>query len=57
MRVGGHFQALHAPCSQSLRDAIEECSGNATPHRPRVYEEIFQFDGAVGFDPGGEANE
>lgn len=57
MRVGGHFQALRAPYSQNLSDAVDQCRGNAAPHPGRVYEEVFQFDGAVGLDPGGEANQ
>ena len=56
VRIGGHFQPLYAPCSQDVYDAADECSGNPAPHISRVHELVFQFYGAGGLDPGGEAD-
>ena len=55
VRIGGHLQALHAPCPQDICDALDECGGNPAPHIARVHEEVFQFYGAGDLDPGGEA--
>ena len=56
VRVGRHFQALCAPCSQHVRDAGDERSGNPAPHPARVHEQVFQLHGAADVDPGGEAH-
>jgi hypothetical protein len=56
VRIGGHLQALHVPCSQDVRDAVDQRGGDPASHIARVHEEVFQFDGAVGLGPGGEAD-
>ena len=38
VRIGGHLQALHAPCSQDVRDAVDERGGDAGPHIAGVHE-------------------
>ena len=57
MRIGGHLQALHAPRPQDLGDAVDERRGNPAPHIVGVHEQVFQFHGAGGLGPGGEADD
>src|SRR5689334_5783456 len=56
VRVGGHLQALHTPRSQNLRDAVDERGGYPAPPPAWVHKQVFQFEGATGFEPRGEPN-
>jgi hypothetical protein len=56
VRVGRHFQALHAPLTQNLRDAVHERGGDAASPPAWIDEQVFQLEGAAALAPGSEAD-
>jgi len=56
VQVGCHRQAPHTPRSQNLDNVADERGGNPAPPPAWIYEQVFQFEDAIGLNPSGEAD-